>query len=457
MADSIDEQLLTAYALGEQDAAERSRVEALLADDAAAQSQIDEIRATATLLRAELADEVAPQLSAIQHAAIERQLEPHPLRFPTFQRNWALWGSLAASLAIVCTVLANVLPRIYHLGSGHWTYNGTPNSSGSSQLHETGPIPPEGGFIQSEGAGPANAARPIERGEIGFSRVSDAPVAGVPTATTYPDPATARVVADLAGQITARQIPSPQRIRIDELINAIGYHYAAPTGGAPLSANVELAACPWNESHRLLRVGLRTADAGATSQPETTGVSDLRIDVEFNPVLAGAYRLIGYETGDAGDREPIDTHVGGYLPAGRSLTALYEVIPASGVGPDAPAAPLKYQTVTPAAQTSRELATVNIRYRDSRRPDAAAAAVNLPVTDDGRSIAAASDDFRVAAAIAALGLVLRHSPYQGSASFNMAIQMLNKEVSNYMELAPILDLARNASLIVPPVTPEPRP
>ena len=83
----IDEQKLTAFALGELDDGERGAVEAHVAADDTARRHVEEVRATARLLEGALAREAEDdpalfQLTELQHAAIERRLagERDPLR-----------------------------------------------------------------------------------------------------------------------------------------------------------------------------------------------------------------------------------------------------------------------------------------------------------------------------------------------------------------------------------------
>ena len=64
-----------------------------------------------------------------------------------------------------------------------------------------------------------------------------------------------------------------------------------------------------------------------------TIAKDVKIQVEFNPALVGAYRLIGYENRilraeDFND----DTKDAGEIGAGHTVTALYEVVPAGKEG-----------------------------------------------------------------------------------------------------------------------------
>lgn len=52
---------------------------------------------------------------------------------------------------------------------------------------------------------------------------------------------------------------SPDSVRIEEMINYFDYDsYPYPTDGEAVAMTARLADCPWNKSHRLLSVGLRT-------------------------------------------------------------------------------------------------------------------------------------------------------------------------------------------------------
>ena len=57
--------------------------------------------------------------------------------------------------------------------------------------------------------------------------------------------------------LTANQLPPPDAVRIEELVNYFSYNYPQPKGDVPFSVNVEIAGCPWTEGHRLVRVGLK--------------------------------------------------------------------------------------------------------------------------------------------------------------------------------------------------------
>ena len=55
----------------------------------------------------------------------------------------------------------------------------------------------------------------------------------------------------------AGQLPPKDAVRVEELINYFTYDYPQPAGPEPFSVTAETAACPWNDAHRLVLVGLQ--------------------------------------------------------------------------------------------------------------------------------------------------------------------------------------------------------
>lgn len=53
------------------------------------------------------------------------------------------------------------------------------------------------------------------------------------------------------------QLPPADAVRVEEMINYFPYKYSAPKTGEPFSITTNLASCPWNAKHRLIRVGIQ--------------------------------------------------------------------------------------------------------------------------------------------------------------------------------------------------------
>jgi len=163
-----------------------------------------------------------------------------------------------------------------------------------------------------------------------------------------------------------------------------------------------------NEARKVL-----VAEMGATLH---TVAKDVKLQVEFNPSRVKGYRLIGYDNRRLADRDfDDDAKDAGELGAGHSVTALYEIVPASSDEAVPGVGALKYQaqTRTPAS-ASDDLLTVKLRWK---APDARASRLTeVVVRDTPTPLTAASLDFHFAAAVAELGLVLSESKHQGTSS-----------------------------------------
>ncbi len=64
-----------------------------------------------------------------------------------------------------------------------------------------------------------------------------------------------------------RRLPPADSVRIEEYVNYFSYDYAGPTGSVPVAVACELGACPWNASHKLLRVGVQAKRVPKESIP----------------------------------------------------------------------------------------------------------------------------------------------------------------------------------------------
>ncbi len=163
-------------------------------------------------------------------------------------------------------------------------------------------------------------------------------------------------------------------------------------------------------------------EAGSTL---VTIAKDVKIQVEFNPRMVSSYRLIGYENRALAARDfNDDTKDAGEIGAGTTVTALYEVVPAGAGGAGANVDPLKYQKPeTTAAAETGELMTVKFRYK---QPDAdTSTLITEPVKDTGKSFDGASEDLRLAAGVAAFGMLMRGSEHAGDATFDTARKYIN--------------------------------
>ena len=57
--------------------------------------------------------------------------------------------------------------------------------------------------------------------------------------------------------INMGQLPPAEAVRTEEMLNYFRYDYPQPVGAEPFAVTTELAACPWQEGHQLVLVGLQ--------------------------------------------------------------------------------------------------------------------------------------------------------------------------------------------------------
>jgi Ca-activated chloride channel family protein len=63
--------------------------------------------------------------------------------------------------------------------------------------------------------------------------------------------------ANLRRFLMQGQLPPPAAVRVEEMVNYFAYDYPGPEGEHPFSTSVEVATCPWNPKHRIVRIGLK--------------------------------------------------------------------------------------------------------------------------------------------------------------------------------------------------------
>ena len=147
---------------------------------------------------------------------------------------------------------------------------------------------------------------------------------------------------------------------------------------------------------------------------------DVKIQVEFNPALVQEYRLIGYESrilnAEDFNNDKVDA---GDVGAGKTVTALYEIVP-TGDEHETDVPDLKYSNTGSTGETG-ELCTVSIRYKEinSGKTGSESKLVEKPVlAADYHEVP--DDNTALAISLAEAGMVIRSSEYKGSATLSSA-------------------------------------
>ncbi|WP_245824671.1 vWA domain-containing protein [Sphingomonas azotifigens] len=142
--------------------------------------------------------------------------------------------------------------------------------------------------------------------------------------------------------------------------------------------------------------------------------NDVKVQVEFNPAAIAEYRLIGYETRmlarEDFNNDAVDA---GDVGAGRTVTALYEVVP---VGGPQTADPLRYgkpEAAPRQAASPAELGFVKIRYKLPKASTSRLIAQPISARGIAPRFEDAPEDARFATAVAGFAELLRGGTYAG--------------------------------------------
>lgn len=220
------------------------------------------------------------------------------------------------------------------------------------------------------------------------------------------------------------------------LLNA--FDYICPVEGRehPVGLRMELATCPWNRAHRLLMVVVR-GEENVQAPGHAALARGARIKMSFNPERVAQYRMIrsaGVRGGERPDGtrssqavpvvDGADTAAGsgggdpfaaGELAAGRSVVALYEIVPkpAMAGAPKLSNAHLE--------KSSAAWVTARLSYQPMGE-DASERVLTEALGSGGRGVSAdwrqASADFKFAAGVAWFGLL--HGQGSGQAAVDWA-------------------------------------
>ncbi len=187
-----------------------------------------------------------------------------------------------------------------------------------------------------------------------------------------------------------------------------------------------------------------------------TVAKDVKIQVEFNLAKVGAYRLIGYENRmlEAKDFND-DRKDAGEIGAGHTVTALYEIAAPGDPSADPKVDPLKYQSnsldlkAAPAkADGSDELMTVKLRYK---QPDKSESVRTQDVPVKASASGEPDGEFKFAAAVAAFGMLLRGSNFDGEAGMDMVLELARQGKGEDSDgyRAEFIKLAKTAKELLP--------
>jgi len=97
--------------------------------------------------------------------------------------------------------------------------------------------------------------------------------------------------------INMGQLPPKDAVRIEEMINYFDYDYEQPNDKKPFSVITEVATCPWNNSHKLMLIGLQGKEIEKENIPPSNLVFLIDVSGSMNnpnklPLVKSAMRML---------------------------------------------------------------------------------------------------------------------------------------------------------------------
>ncbi|MDR2216384.1 MAG: VWA domain-containing protein [Nevskiaceae bacterium] len=152
------------------------------------------------------------------------------------------------------------------------------------------PAPPPPGFYGY--ATPTDTERYEHQQDNGVKVAAEQPV------STFSIDVDTGAYANVRRFINGGQLPPPDAVRVEELINYFDYDYAVPGDrSTPFRVSTELAAAPWNPQALLMRIGIKGFEVQAEQRPAANLVFLIDVSGSMDspdklPLLKNAFRLL---------------------------------------------------------------------------------------------------------------------------------------------------------------------
>ncbi|MBK9983408.1 MAG: von Willebrand factor type A domain-containing protein [Saprospiraceae bacterium] len=183
-----------------------------------------------------------------------------------------------------------------------------------------------------------------------FHTPKDAPL------STFSIDVDAASYANVRRFLTNGQEPPKDAVRIEELVNYFDYDYPQPKGNDPIAIITEVGDCPWDQTHKLVHIGLQgktipTADLPASNLVFLLDVSGSMDEANKLPLVIQSFKILAEQLREK-DRVAIVVYAGSsglVLPStsGANKANIYEALEqlhAGGSTAGAEGIELAYQT-----------------------------------------------------------------------------------------------------------------
>lgn len=97
--------------------------------------------------------------------------------------------------------------------------------------------------------------------------------------------------------INGGNLPETDAVRIEEMINYFDYDYEQPKGHDPVNIITEMAPAPWNNTHKLVQIGLQAKTVATEKLPASNLVFLIDVSGSMNaanklPLLVSSFKLL---------------------------------------------------------------------------------------------------------------------------------------------------------------------
>jgi Ca-activated chloride channel homolog len=97
--------------------------------------------------------------------------------------------------------------------------------------------------------------------------------------------------------LNSNQLPPAGAVRVEEMINYFNYDYPQPIGDDPFSFTTEMSACPWNNNHKLVLIGMQGKKIPVENLPASNlvfliDVSGSMYDENKLPLVKSSLKLL---------------------------------------------------------------------------------------------------------------------------------------------------------------------
>jgi Ca-activated chloride channel family protein len=350
---NIDDPKLTAFALGELEEPERSTMARAVAESPEARRFVDETRELAAALKNEFASELKNEpavpanlidirddpwfwsigrplaiaavlalMAVVSGVAIfslrresVRVADAETIRLPAVQpKPAAVEGELQLPMEVSPRPATNPSLKLpFAAGAPAKAVNGATKSSPLGYaLNKTVAQPASRGEAFRDIREPTGEFNTATYDHIGENPFLDAKSNPLSTFSIDVDTAS---YSNVRRFINEGSLPPKDAVRVEEMINYFTYDYAQPSDGRPFAVHLDVASCPWETSHRLVRIGLKgkeiaTDKRGPSNLVFLLDVSGSMMPSERLPLVKQAMRLL-VEKLTENDRVAIVIYAGG--------------------------------------------------------------------------------------------------------------------------------------------------